>query len=193
AEDARLLYVGLTRTRDALWLATGRFYNHAQSPLWTMVSDLDALVARAPGAIAIDAAPPPAQLPWLGTDEKDDVPRARAPKCPLVSDWWVYSFTQLANADAGQDLSSAATQPAPGGRDEPDPDPDAAPADATDTDTDIDPRLGGTRFGVVLHAAFEHADFAAWPGRPAGDDAPAGERRKITEALGKGGYAAADI
>ena len=195
AENARLLYVGLTRARDALWLATGLFYNHAQSPLWTMVSDLDALVARAPDAIAIDAAPPPAQLPWLGADEKDDVPRARAPKRPLASDWWVYSFTQLANADAGHDLSSAATQPAPGGRDEPDPDPDAAPTDATDTDTDIDvdPRFGGTRFGVVLHEVFEHADFAAWQGWHAGDDAPAGERRKITEALGKGGYAAADI
>ena len=63
AEDARLLYVGLTRTRDALWLATGMFYSHRQSPLWSMVSEPDALAARAPGAIAIDASPPPATLP----------------------------------------------------------------------------------------------------------------------------------
>src|SRR5690606_19238511 len=153
------------------------------------------LVARAPDAIAIDAAPPPAQLPWLGADEKDDVPRARAPKRPLASDWWVYSCARLANADAGHDLSSAATQPAPGGRDEPDPDPDAAPTDATDTGPGLglDPRCGGTRFGVGLHDVFEHADFAAWPGWHAGRGAPAGARRKTTEALGKGGYAAADI
>src|SRR5690606_8124033 len=189
AEDARLLYVGLTRTRDALWLATGMFYSHAQSPLWTMVSDPDALVTRAPDAIAIDTAPPPAQLPWLGADAAEDVPAARIAQRPLSSDWWVYSFTQLANADAGHDLSSAATQPAPGGRDEPDPDPDAAPADAAD----IDPRFGGTRFGVVLHEAFENADFAAWRDWRPGDDAPHGERQKIVDALGKGGYAAADI
>src|SRR5690606_34473606 len=183
AEDARLLYVGLTRTRDALWLATGQFYRHAHSPPWNMVSHLDALVARAPDAIAIDTAPPPAQLPWLGADDADHVPAARVATRPLASDWWVYSFTQLANADAGHDLSSAATQPAPGGRDEPDPDPDATPAD-------IDPRFGGARFGVVLHEVFEHADFATWRSWRPGDDAPEGERRKIADALGRGGYAA---
>src|SRR5690606_17618812 len=99
AENARLLYVGLTRARDALWLATGLFYNHAQSPLWTMVSDLDALVARAPDAIAIDAAPPPAQLPWLGADGKDDVPRAPAPHRPPPRDRRVPSLRQPAHAD----------------------------------------------------------------------------------------------
>src|SRR5690606_33190974 len=122
AEDARLLYVGLTRTRDALWVATGAFYNHRQSPLWSMVSDPEALRARAPGAIALDAAEPPADLPWLGAESVEEVPPARTARASLASDWWVYSFTQLANADAGHDLSSAATQPAPGGRDEPDPD-----------------------------------------------------------------------
>src|SRR5690606_7378170 len=66
ADQARLLYVGLTRARDALWLATGLFYNHAQSPLWNMVSNPEALATRAPDAIAIDSAPPPTDLPWLG-------------------------------------------------------------------------------------------------------------------------------
>src|SRR5690606_17796833 len=189
AEDARLLYVGLTRTRDALWLATGRFYNHAQSPLWTMVAAADALVARAPDAIATDTAPPPAQLPWLGADTVPDVPAARTAQRALASDWWVYSFTQLANADAGHEVAAAATQPAAGGRDEPELDPDTAPLDAAD----IDPRFGGARFGVVLHEVFEHADFAAWQAWRPGDDAPAGERKKITDALGKGGYAVDDM
>ncbi len=188
AEDARLLYVGLTRTRDALWLATGMFYNHRQSPLWTMVSEPEALAARAPDAIAIDDSPPPATLPWLGAESADDVPDARTAKRPLASDWWVYSFTQLANTDAGHDLSVAATQPAAGGRDEPHEDPEAAPAAAG-----IDPRFGGARFGVVLHEVFENADFAAWRDWRPGDAAPEGERGKIVDALGKGGYAAGDM
>ncbi|MGO1540068.1 MAG: exodeoxyribonuclease V subunit beta [Luteimonas sp.] len=189
AEDARLLYVGLTRARDALWLATGAFYCHQQSPLWTMVADPEALAARAPDVIAIDTASPPAQLPWLGVEEVDEVPAARTARRPLASDWWVYSFTQLANADAGHDSSSAATQPAAGGRDEPEENPEAAPADAAESD----PRFGGARFGVVLHEAFENVDFAAWREWRSGDDAPEGERRKIADALGKGGYAEADM
>ncbi len=189
AEDARLLYVGLTRTRDALWLATGMFYSYKQSPLWNMVSDPETLAGRAPGAIAIDDAEPPTDLPWLGAETVDEVPSARTAERTLASDWWVYSFTQLANADAGHDLSSAATQPAPGGRDEPHEDPEVAPPEAAAIDT----RFGGTRFGVVLHEAFENADFAAWRGWRPGGEVPDGEREKITKALGKGGYAAEDM
>ncbi|MCR6664109.1 MAG: exodeoxyribonuclease V subunit beta [Luteimonas sp.] len=189
AEDARLLYVGLTRARDALWLASGAFYNHAQSPQSAMVADAQMLVTDAGGAIAIDDALPPATLPWLPPDAEGDVPDARVPARALDHDWWVYSFTQLAHADAGNDASSAATQPVPGGRDE--------PANEQDDDAivagEIDPRFGGTRFGVVLHDVLEHADFAAWQGWHPGDDPPGDERAKIVDALGRGGYAATDI
>ncbi len=189
AEDARLLYVGLTRARDALWLASGAFYHHAQSPQWPMVRDADALAARAGGAIVPDDAPLPAALPWLPPDTDDDAPDARTPTRPLAHDWWVYSFTQLAHAGAGHDPSSSATQPAPGGCDEP----VAEDGEASATVEAVDPRFGGTRFGVVLHDVLEHADFAAWRDWRTGDDAPAGERTKIAEAFGRGGYAAADI
>ena len=191
AEDARLLYVGLTRARDALWLATGAFYNHAQSPLWPMVRDPAALAARAPGSIVLDPTQPPASLPWLPPQDEGEVPPARQPTRPLASDWWVYSFTQLANADTGHDPSSAATQPAAGGRDEPaEADEAAALADAGDG---FDPRFAGARFGVVLHDVFEHADFGAWRGWRAGDPAPAGEHERIVEALRRGGYAADEV
>ncbi|MES5813642.1 exodeoxyribonuclease V subunit beta [Pseudoxanthomonas sp. Soil82] len=191
AEDARLLYVGLTRARDALWLAAGAFYNHAQSPLWPMVRDPAALAARAPGSIVLDPAQPPASLPWLPPQDEGEVPPARQPTRPLASDWWVYSFTQLANADTGHDPSSAATQPAAGGRDEPaEADEAAALADAGDG---FDPRFAGARFGVVLHEVFEHADFGAWRGWRAGDPAPAGEHERIVEALRRGGYAADEV
>ncbi|AKC86752.1 UvrD-helicase domain-containing protein [Pseudoxanthomonas suwonensis] len=188
AEDARLLYVGLTRARDALWLATGEFYNHAQSPLWPMVKDATALAARAPQAIVIDRAAPQDNLPWLPPEAEGEVPPARTGTRALASDWWVYSFTQLANADAGGDTSSAATQPAAGGRDEPADAGEAAPAD-----DGFDPRFAGSRFGVVLHEVFENADFAAWRHWRSGDDPPAGEHGRIIEALGHGGYAAADL
>src|SRR5690606_1764666 len=110
AEDARLLYVGLTRARDALWLAGGDFYNRDKSPLWPMIADAQALAARTGGAIDIDDTPLPASLPWLAPEAEGAVPDARTPTRSLASDWWVYSFTQLANADAGHDPSSAATQ-----------------------------------------------------------------------------------
>ena len=187
AEDARLLYVGLTRARDALWLASGPFYNHRQSPQWAMVADAQALVERAEGAVVIDDAVPADTLPWLPPEQNADSPQARTPTRALDHDWWVYSFTQLANADAGHDPSSAATQPAPGGRDEPGSEDDEAVVDVAD------PRFGGTRFGVVLHDVLEHADFGAWQGWQPGDDAPDGEHAKIADALGRGGYAAADI
>src|SRR5690554_5233087 len=154
-----------------------------------MVADVEALAACAPEAIAIDSAPPPPQLPWPGAETADDVHAARTAKRPLASDWWVYSFTQLARADGGQDTSSAATQPAAGGRDEPDENPEAATPDPAE----IDLRFGGSRFGVVLHDAFEHADFAAWRSWRPGDDPPADERGKISKALGEGGYSAQDI
>lgn len=119
AEDARLLYVGLTRARHALWLATGLFCNHDRSPLQHMVSTPDALQAALGDAVAIDDSTPPEQLPWLPPASTDAVPPARTAQRALASDWWVYSFTQLANADGQEDTAASATQPAEGGRDEP--------------------------------------------------------------------------
>jgi len=187
AEDARLLYVGLTRARDALWVATGAFYEHARAPLWPMVEDPAALAAAAPGAIVLDATVPPERLPRLPAEAGGQVPPARVPGRGLASDWWVYSFTQLAHAEAG-DTSAAATQAVPGGRDEP----AAADAEAP-PDEAFDPRFAGSRFGVVLHEVLEHADFAAWRDWRPGDPAPEPERGRIAEALGHGGYAAAEL
>ncbi|KAF1694156.1 exodeoxyribonuclease V subunit beta [Pseudoxanthomonas koreensis] len=191
AEDARLLYVGLTRARDALWLATGAFYSHAQSPLWTMVQDPAALAARARGSIVIDQEPPPAALPWLPPQAEGEVPPVRRATRTLASDWWVYSFTQLANADTGHDPSSAAPQPAASGRDEP------GEADAvTETasaDDGFDPRFAGARFGVVMHEVLETADSAAWRDWRPGDPAPAGEHGRIVESLRRGGYGADEV
>ncbi|WP_305119566.1 3'-5' exonuclease, partial [Xanthomonas translucens] len=102
AEDARLLYVGLTRAEHALWIATGPFHQHERTALAAMVGDLDALQAAAgAAAIAIDTTPPPTTPPRLPLADAIQVPPARVAQRHVVPEWWVYSFTQLANADAG--------------------------------------------------------------------------------------------
>ena len=182
AEDARLLYVGLTRAEHALWLATGPFYNADKTALAPMLGDANAL--RAAG-VAFDATLPPVDLPRLPAAQDGAVPPARTPSRVLRNDWWVYSFSQLARAEGG-DASSAATLPAPGGSDEPEAGEalDEAPAEAAA----FDPRFAGNRYGVALHAALEHADFAAWRAWRDGAPAPADEARVIAAALGGEGY-----
>ncbi|WP_140724356.1 UvrD-helicase domain-containing protein [Pseudomonas sp. Hp2] len=183
AEDARLLYVGLTRAEHALWIAFGAFYNAPRSPLAAMLADPAALAAQ-PG-IVLDERPLPATLPWLPPPGEGEPPPARVATRRLAPDWWVYSFTQLANADGGGDTLASATVESAGGHDEP-----AAPVALED---DFDPRFAGNRFGVVLHAALEHGDFAAWRGWRPGDAAPAAEAETIAAALREGGYAAEDL
>src|SRR5690606_30229415 len=77
AEDARLLYVGLTRARHALWLASGMFCNYDKSPLRHMVAKPEALQGVLGDAVAIDGATPPDTLPWLPPADVDAVPPAR--------------------------------------------------------------------------------------------------------------------
>ena len=80
AEDARLLYVGLTRARQALWIATsGEFYASDKAPLANMLRDAHAL--RAAGVV-FDATPPPEALPRLPSESDAAVPPARGDAPP---------------------------------------------------------------------------------------------------------------
>ncbi|QNH19265.1 exodeoxyribonuclease V subunit beta [Xanthomonas sp. GW] len=189
AEDARLLYVGLTRAEHALWIATGPFHQHERTALAAMVGDLDALQAAAgEGAIAIDAMQPPATLPRLPLADEIQVPPARVPQRHIVPEWWVYSFTQLANADAGAaaDPMASATVVGSGGNDEP----STSEAVATTLDVEaFDRRFTGNRFGVAMHDVFERCDFAAWRDWRPGQPAPDGQTAALLEALQRGGYA----
>jgi exodeoxyribonuclease V beta subunit len=181
AEDARLLYVGLTRAEHALWIASGPFFASDRTPLAKMLADPTEL-ARTDG-IVFDDTPPPEHLPRLPPESDAEVPPTRCVERRLSHDWWVHSFSQLARADAG-DATAASTLPAAGGNDEPDASEDA-PAD-----TAFDPRFAGNRYGVALHAALEHADFGAWRDWTPGAEVPAGEDEPIVEALGAEGYGA---
>jgi exodeoxyribonuclease V beta subunit len=190
AEDARLLYVGLTRAEHALWIASGAFHQHERSALAVMLGEPDALQAATGEAIVIDTTPPPANLPRLPPAEDVQVPPARAPQRRIAPEWWVYSFTQLANADAGAavDPMASATVVGSGGNDEPSAREAASGAPDTDTET-FDRRFVGNRFGVAMHDVFERCDFAAWRAWRPGQPAPDGQRAAIVEALQRGGYA----
>jgi exodeoxyribonuclease V beta subunit len=181
AEDARLLYVGLTRAEHALWIASGNFFHADKTPLAKMLGDVAALTHA---GIVFDDSAPPERLPRLPAESDAAIPPARSVTRRFSHDWWVYSFSQLAKADAGIETASAATVPASGGNDEPD------GAEDVVVDTDFDARFAGNRYGVALHAALEHADFAAWREWRAGDAAPNAEADVIADALGKEGYGA---
>ena len=184
AEQARLLYVGLTRARHALWLASGQFYNSAKASLAPMLSDLAALQA-VPG-ILVDTVAPPASLPRLPPESDAEVPPAAVATRVLASDWWVHSFSSLTRKSGpGEDASTSATLPAPGGRDEP----AAAEADAVPVAPAYDPRFAGPQFGVAMHTALERTDFAAWREWLPGDPAPGNEADTIADALRGQGYA----
>ncbi|ALN78240.1 exodeoxyribonuclease V subunit beta [Lysobacter antibioticus] len=184
SEDARLLYVGLTRARHALWLASGPLYLAPASPLLAMVADPDALAAGHAGEIVIDdgaleAAPAPLLPAASGA-----VPPARSARRNLARDWWVYSFTQLTNEASGGDAPLVALDER-GAEDEP----ETAPALLTPADA----RFSGSRFGNVVHDALERVDFGAWRDWTPGQAEPPGEGEVLASALRAEGYTEADI
>ncbi len=192
AEDARLLYVGLTRAEHALWIAAGDITDFARSRLAPLLVCADALRTHADVRIVEGPAePPPPRLP---AEHDVGVAPARVARRRIAADWWVYSFTQLAHAESGADPLAAATQADPGGEDETRvADVDEASIETTASVFTADPRFAGSHFGVVMHAALEDADFAAWRDWRPGDDAPVGQDRIIADALRAGGYAEADV
>lgn len=192
AEDARLLYVGLTRAEHALWIAAGDLAGLARTRLAPMLSDLEAL--RAHPDIAVIEGPVEPRPAQLAFEREGELPPVRALTRRVPHDWWVYSFTQLAHADAGHDTDAAATEvPAPAA-DEP------AGVDLTlETEQpavpleEIDPRFMGSRFGNVLHDALENTDFAQWGRWQAGQPAPGEEADILRASLRAEGYAEEDL
>ncbi|QNP39403.1 exodeoxyribonuclease V subunit beta [Lysobacter solisilvae (ex Woo and Kim 2020)] len=178
AEDARLLYVGLTRAQHALWLACGPLYKYEDTPLARLLGEVDTLPAQVTDAIVLEADPLPLAAPPLPPESGGEVPAARVVARTLSRDWWVYSFTQLANEDSSH--AAAATGAEEGAGDEP----ETAPA------ADYDRRFSGSRFGNVLHEALERVDFTAW--RNVRDAIPPGQEAPLRAALSGGGYTAAD-
>jgi len=111
-ETARLLYVGLTRAKHALWTAAGHWKGWENSPLAGMLQNQDAL--RATSGILVTRANSecPARLPPAPAPAP---PPPRTIQRRIHADWWIYSFTQLAHTQADDDPVEGAIGAQPGG------------------------------------------------------------------------------
>ena len=192
AEDARLLYVGLTRAEHALWIAAGDLAGLAKTRLAPMLSDLEAL--RAHPDIAVIEGPMEPRPAQLAFERDGELPPVRALTRRVPHDWWVYSFTQLAHADAGHDTDAAATEvPAPAADEPAGVDLSLEAEQPAVASEESDPRFMGSRFGNVLHDALENTDFAQWGGWQAGETAPGEEAEVLRASLRAEGYAEEDL
>jgi exodeoxyribonuclease V beta subunit len=188
-EDARLLYVGLTRARHAMWLATVPNEYAELSPLARMLDDADALAEQLGDALDLQRPTLPLTLPDpLPPAHVAPVPPARSAQRTVSRDWWVYSFTQLANESPGSvEAAPRAVAEEGGAQDEP-----AAVVFDGASALDSDRRFAGSRFGNVLHGALERVDFAAWTGWPQAT-LPEAELAHLRAALNAEGYGEDDL
>lgn len=195
AEDARLLYVGLTRAQHALWIACGPLHDAGKAALHDLLPGLLADPATLPSGVVLSdgAAPAPAAAECLRPLEVAQVLPAREAVRSANSDWWVHSFSQLSRADGGSAMEAATVLPA-SGNDEPDePDePSANSAPETNRGSLQERGPAGRRFGVALHAALETTDFSIWRNWMLDAPAPPGAQADISAALRDQGYLGAD-
>ena len=182
AEDMRLLYVGLTRARDALWLCGGALANHRNTALFRLLGGNapdDALQTSLEGLLDLHEGLPPTRPERLPPQPAPPVPAPRTPTRTLRRDWWIHSFSQLHRQRAHGTLVPV----------------DEAPADDERPLAVLElapSRFGGTRFGNALHQALEHVDFARWRDRD-GESVPEGEARHLEQALRDQDYPDSDL
>ena len=181
AEDMRLLYVGLTRAIDALWVCGGALSQHSNAPLTRLLQAsapppalLEALGDSAIVTTGLPHAGSPSRLPAIPVPE---VPAARMAHRRLQRNWWIHSFSQLHKQQAQGAGVLLDARPA---------DDEAPLASAV-----APPRqrvFAGSRFGNVLHHALEHVEFAAWR-EHADEMPPPGQLHFLVDALNSQGYA----
>ena len=180
AEDMRLLYVGLTRASQSLWVCAGHLSEQKNASLTRLLGDcapapalLRALGEHATSSMRLPESAAPARLALAPAPA---VPAARIAQRRLYRSWWIHSFSQLHKQPSHGASAMFEARPAD----------DEAPLAAV---APLPPRLfAGARFGNVLHHALEHVDFAAWRGH-AGGVPPAAQRQPLVDALNSQGYA----
>lgn len=179
AEDMRLLYVGLTRASEALWLCCGPLSQHGNASLNRLMGAAEPtpeLRARLGDKAAFSEGLPPAGKPArLSPPPTERVPESRAAQRRLHRDWWIHSFSQLHKQQSHGASAMVETLPAD----------DETPSTSLAL---TQPRqFFGSRFGNVLHHALEHVDFAAWRDH-AGERPPVSQERFLIDALNSQGY-----
>ena len=182
AEDMRLLYVGLTRARDAMWLATGPLASNAQSSLHRLFGGMLPRDELRGGNIRMRAPEDTTDDTRLLPAVPDAIPASRTPHRRLRRDWWIHSFSQLHRQHA-HGLQALADE-APADDERP-----LAPIELQDA---MPTRFVGTRFGNALHHALEHVDFAAWRDRD-GHDVTAEQHATLCDALRSQDYPESDF
>ena len=175
-EDARLLYVALTRARHRLvvwWTPCGCSKN-VLSPLGEVVHhsagalDTQALAAASGGSIAAVAVPtsPPRRVLSRTTTEVDDLAVGTTTR-ELDLSWYQWSFSSIkARMEAlAEEVAAAAARelPAVGGVDEPSEvvPPLEVAAPVVPPTTPLQGAPAGTAFGTLVHAALEEVDFSS--------------------------------
>jgi exodeoxyribonuclease V beta subunit len=195
AEQLRLLYVGLTRARHALWLAHGAVNDVERTALaWLLHRDAegnvgavgDAAVRTALSeladanrdAIVFEAWPSLAATRIsLDIETEAAAPPLQIARRILRQDWWVHSFSQLAREDS---LFAAPLADERGADDE-------GPALVRAPSP-----FSGARFGNALHTALEHVDFALWRDSRADQLVP-GQGELLRHALLQHGYVGDEV
>ena len=174
AEKVRCLYVGMTRARHACWMSTGK--NAVLAHVFGDDGSGTTLARGHEGLIASmipapdEAAPRPAPAP-----DRDILVRRFGRT--LRRDWWVHSFSQL--ADGEHDSVGAL----PGAGDEPAADGEEVPVE---DDAQVTGWPRGARYGNAVHAVLEKTDMATWLDA---DGCPPGERSLLERELRGAGYA----
>jgi exodeoxyribonuclease V beta subunit len=181
-EDMRLLYVGLTRAIDALWVCGGALASHDKSALSRLLganAPGEALKRELDGLLLVrDGLPDPTDDMRVHLQAAAAAPPAREPVRRLVRDWWIHSFSQLHRQRPHGVAALVEESPAS----------DERPV----LTLPVAPRVfAGERFGNTLHHALEHIDFSAWRDH-AGDAPPAGQETALQQALHSQGYREAD-
>ena len=179
AEDMRLLYVGLTRASQALWLCCGPLSQSGNAALTRLLGGtapapalVEALGADLVLGHGLPAAGTPARLAPLPADA---IPAPRAASRHLQRDWWIHSFSQLHRQSSHGAGAIVEARPAD----------DEVPVAALPAAPKV---FAGSRFGNAVHQALEHVDFAAWRDH-AGETPPAGQAQALLDALLGQGYA----
>ncbi len=181
AEDMRLLYVGLTRAIDALWLCSGTLSSHGNASLTCLLgadAPGDALLESLGDALTTSTGLPSTSAPQrLLLPAPAALPAARMATRRLHRDWWIHSFSQLHRQQVQGSGVLVEIRPAD----------DEVPLAAQA----LPPRsrvFTGARFGNVLHHALEHVDFGAWRDHTH-ELPPPGQAHLLEQALASQGYA----
>ncbi len=185
SEDIRLLYVALTRAKQALWLGVAQVKGDVDGKTPQAKSALSVLLGRsapddlwfklqawAGDDIALQTAPEPDDATYQPATEVTWPKPACVPQRQIHSRWWSASFSALTR-DLAHNLTASGAQALPSERDDQlqDAQLDNLPDDALEPVADdllaTEPPLNdfpaGSRYGTLLHDLLEWQATRGWP------------------------------